>query len=310
MDRSIRFAGTVVSLACAMTLLAADGSDAETNEAAGDGTKVVARYAGRTFTDQDFLKAARKLNPRSRRTLEDAERRKTFIENNILSELIYAEGVSKGIDKDPAVLQQIEDLERQLIVQKVMQEYQSAPVSDDDIRAHYDTNIATFTTDRVKSSHILVAEEALAKEVHAKLVADPAQFADLAKEHSTDRSNAERGGDLGFFAKGRMVKEFEEAAFALTEDGQITEPVKTRFGYHIIQRTGREDGEVRPFDQVKNQIKVKLVNEARREKTQEFLDKLKADAGLEVDEAAVAALEVPLRDKGGDEHQDAGIGGH
>ena len=153
-----------------------------------------------------------------------------------------------------------------------------------------------FTSDRTKASHILVAEEELARDLHKQITEDPSKFEELAKEHSTDRSNSKRGGDLGFFGRGRMVAEFEEAAFGLTEDGQISEPVKTRFGWHIIKRTGREDGNKKTFEEVENQIRVRMVNQRRRERTEAFLDKLKTDASLEIDEERLA--EVPLPAKG------------
>ncbi len=256
---------------------------------------VLATYSGKQFRESEYEELAERLNPRSRRTLESPERRRALIENHLLSELILARGKDQGLDKDPEVRARLADLERQLIVQRVMQEYQNVPVAEEDIRKFYDDNLADFSTDRVEASHILVAEEELAKSIRAQLAEDASKFADLAVEHSTDKSNSARGGALGFFTKGRMVKEFEEAVFALGEDGQISDPVKTRFGYHVIMRTGREDGQQRPFEEVQNQIRVKLVNEARGRKTEAFLAELRSEAELTINEEAVAALKAPAR---------------
>ncbi len=88
--------------------------------------------------------------------------------------------------------------------------------------------------DRVRASHILVNEETLAADLMSKVQAG-AKFADLARAHSMCPSKRQ-GGDLGYFGKGEMVKEFEETAFAL-QPGQLGGPVKTEFGYHIILRT-------------------------------------------------------------------------
>jgi peptidyl-prolyl cis-trans isomerase C len=296
-NRKDRFSNvqTAVLLAAALVFLPqlapAEGED-------GDAPKVIAEYQGTQFTEADLVDAVARLNSRARRTLSDNEdRMRQFVENHIVSQLIFEEGRKKNFDQDPEIRQQIAELERHLVVQRVMQEQQAAPVEDADVKAYYDANQAEFSSDRVHAAHILVAEEDLAREVHEKLKKDSSQFAELAKEHSVDRSNSQRGGDLGFFGKGRMVKEFEEAAFALTEDGQISDPIQTRFGWHIIQRVAREDGSVKPFEEVQNQIKVRLVSEKRRERTQAFLDALKNDAGLVIHDEALAGIELPAADE-------------
>ncbi len=263
-----------------------------TAHATGDSSAVLAKYGGKSFTEQDFLDEIAKLNKRSRKALDDPERRQQFVDNLIMSSLIFEEGKKKGFDQDPTVKKQIADLERRLVIQKVMQEHQSIPVDEAEVQAYYDSNPDEFRTDRIKASHILVKEEALAKEVLGKIKADPSTFADLAKEHSIDKSNSTRGGDLGLFGRGRMVKEFEEAAFALEKDGDVSELVKTRFGFHIIQRTEREDGKPKPFEEVKNQIRIRMINDARREHTESFLADLKKSSGYEIDAAALAGVDI------------------
>lgn len=249
---------------------------------------VLATYDGKKFTLGDYRAALAALNSRARKSLdENVERRKQFIENHIVSKLIYAEGVARGFDRDAEIERRLNELKEHLIVQRVMEEQQNATVNDDEVKAYYDAHTQEFSTEKVKASHILVDSEALAKEIEAKLKADKSQFAALAAEYSKDLSNAKRGGDLGLFGRGRMVKEFEDAAFALKADGDISDPIQTRFGWHIIQRNGREEGSVQPFDQVKSQIKVKMVSESRRAKTTGFIDGLKQKSALTVDEKAL-----------------------
>jgi peptidyl-prolyl cis-trans isomerase C len=263
-----------------------------TAHATGDASAVIAKYGDKTFTEQDFLDEVAKLNKRSRKALEDSERRQQFVDNLILSSLIFDEGKKRGFDEDPTVKKQIADLERRLVVQKVMQEHQSVPVDDAEVQAYYDANPNEFRTDRVKANHILIKEEDLANEIVAKIKADPSTFGDLAKEHSIDKSNSTRGGDLGFFGRGRMVKEFEEAAFALEKDGDISGLVETRFGYHIIERVEREDGKPKPFEEVKNQIRIRMINDARREHTETFIETLKKDSGYEINGSVLSAVNI------------------
>ncbi|MFB5251840.1 peptidylprolyl isomerase PrsA [Bacillus mycoides] len=107
----------------------------------------------------------------------------------------------------------------------------------------------------IKASHILVKDEATAKKVKEEL-GQGKSFEELAKQYSDDTGSKEKGGDLGYFTAGKMVKEFEDAAFKMKKD-EVSEPVKSQFGYHIIKVTDIK--EQKPFDEVKGDIKKDLV---------------------------------------------------
>ncbi|HBV86098.1 MAG TPA: foldase [Desulfosporosinus sp.] len=134
------------------------------------------------------------------------------------------------------------------------------PITEEEIQLYFETNKDTLgVAEEVKASHILVETEELANEVKAKIVAGE-DFAELAKQYSTDESTKELGGDLGFFAKGDMVQEFEEVAFSL-EVGIVSAPVKTEYGYHIIKIEDKTEAKVATLEDSTAKIKAALLEE-------------------------------------------------
>ncbi|MGF9874177.1 peptidylprolyl isomerase PrsA [Bacillus tropicus] len=121
----------------------------------------------------------------------------------------------------------------------------------------------------IKASHILVKDEATAKKVKEEL-GQGKSFEELAKQYSEDTGSKEKGGDLGFFGPGKMVKEFEEAAYKLKKD-EVSEPVKSQFGYHIIKVTDIKEPE-KSFEQSKADIKKEIVQ--KKAQDGEFMNDL------------------------------------
>lgn len=130
-------------------------------------------------------------------------------------------------------------------------------ITDDEMKEYFEANKDQYAkAEQVEANHILVEDEATAKEVATKL-ADGGDFAKLAKEYSTDAANASDGGKLGYFGKGEMAPEFEKAAFSMKVN-EISDPVKTDFGYHIIQVTGKKEAKAANFEDSKKVIKEAL----------------------------------------------------
>lgn len=153
----------------------------------------------------------------------------------------------------------------------------------EEVRKYYDDSKMLFTHgEEVQASHILVKTEAEAKKHRLELMKG-ADFAELAKKYSTDSGSGQQGGDLGYFGKGRMVPEFEKAAFALKAN-EISQPVKTQFGYHIIKLTGRKPPMTQPFAEVKAQIEAQIVNPKKTAFMQEWVNKAKKTAKIELSE--------------------------
>lgn len=188
-----------------------------------------------------------------------------------------------------------ESINKQLSIQKFIQEtiVPEAEVPEAMLREAYDQNPQNFAqSEEVKASHILInsaendpqekRDEALkkAREIAASARKEGADFAELARQHSEGPS-APSGGDLGFFSRGRMVKPFEEAAFSMKVD-EISEPVLTRFGYHIIKVTDRREAKTIPFEEVKDRLTQDLKNRMINEMIGQKLTILREKADIRV----------------------------
>ena len=254
---------------------------------------VIATYAGNRLDAARVTKEMERLPAPSRAYLQAPDRKKQFVENMILNELLYAEGQKQGYDKDEDIDRQVNDLRRRLVVQRVVREFQKPPeITDEQAKKYYDDNPNLYSSTQIRASHILVKDEAQAREIRDQLKADPSKFAEIAKEKSTDKTSGAKGGDLGMFGQGRMVPEFERAAFAL-KPNEISDIVKTQYGYHIILVVERKEGERRPFDQVKEQIKATLRNKAIQEQQDKRYGDLKAAANVKIDDKVLEGLQVP-----------------
>lgn len=165
-----------------------------------------------------------------------------------------------------------EVLEFQLLLEKAA--IKDIKVTDEELKQSYDNY-----KPEIKARHILLDDEATAKEVKKKLD-DGAEFETLAKENSKDPGSAEQGGDLGWFGSGKMVPEFEQAAYSL-EVNQISDPVKTQNGFHIIQVTEKKKKE--SFEKMKDELEYQIkLSKIDNSKVQEVLKKEIKDAKVEV----------------------------
>ena len=150
-------------------------------------------------------------------------------------------------------------------------------VTPDEVKARYDKEVAALPKqEEVHARHILVKTEDEAKDIIKQLDAGK-DFAELAKEKSTDPNKSE-GGDLGYFGHGRMVKEFEDAAFATPVGTYTKTPVKTDFGYHVIKVEDKRDAPPPPFDQVQDQVRQLVM----RDKYLDLLNKAKAATKVDI----------------------------
>lgn len=195
--------------------------------------------------------------------------------------LLAKKAESENFAEDEAFKKRIEFLRERALHNALFEQQVVDAVTDEDVRARYDKEVAaTPAENEIKASHILVETEEEAKAIIAQLDGG-ADFAELAKEKSTGPSGP-NGGDLGYFTKGRMVPEFEEAVFALDVGSYTKEPVKTQFGFHVIKAHDLRPVQPPAFEQVQSQIRQVVL----REKYFELLQSLRADADVQIDDPA------------------------
>lgn len=194
---------------------------------------VVATVGDQTITEGDLAYAAQDLQQQLGQV--PADQRRAFLVTVLIDMKLLAKAArDAGLDKTDTFKRELTYLEDRSLRREYFNEKLAGTVTDDVIKAAYDKYVADFKpVEEVHARHILVATEDEAKAVKADLAAGK-PFEVEAMEKTTDPSGKQNGGDLGFFSKGQMVPEFEQAAFAMNA-GDISDPVKSQFGWHIIK---------------------------------------------------------------------------
>jgi peptidyl-prolyl cis-trans isomerase C len=203
------------------------------------------------------------------------DRKRVLLQYVIENELMAGAGQKDSLDKAESFPGRAAYHQRRALRDAFFDAKIAYAVTEADAKKIFDEKIAELKPEQeIHARHILVATEAEAKEIAERLKKGE-DFAALAKEKSKD-PGAE-GGDLGFFTRGQMLKPFEDAAFAL-EVGEISEPVQTQFGWHIIKVEEKRDQPLPTFDQVKEAIIAQLV----QQKAQDVVTGLRDAAKIEV----------------------------
>jgi|CXWL01.1.fsa_nt_gi peptidyl-prolyl cis-trans isomerase C len=201
-----------------------------------------------------------------------------LIEELIQRELLVQDASQKQLDKSPEVISQLEVARKTLLTQADLQDYLKAnPVTDEEIKAEYDSKVGADKGTEYKARHILVKTEKEAKDIIAELDKG-ADFAKLANKHSTDAKESQNGGDLGWFAPGQMVAPFSESVAKLEKGKYTKAPVQTQFGWHVILSEDSRAQTPPPLDAVKEQLKPFL----QRKKIQTMLESLRKQAKVEI----------------------------
>ena len=272
--------GRVILVATAVAAIAAGGFlRVATAEEKPD--TVVAKVNGHAITEADMRFAENELGGEIANLPPEVKRR--ALAEYLIDNALFADAAETAkITATPEFEQQMGYLKRRVLRELYFEKTLKGTISEDDAKKVYTDKIAQLKPEEeIQASHILVDSEDKAKELRAKIVAG-GDFAQLAKENSTDTGSKDQGGVLGFFGRGQMVPEFEAAAFKL-EKGQISEPVHTNYGWHIIRVDDRRKKEPPSFAAVKDTILNSLVVRKAQDQANEMRSKAQVeyvDAGI------------------------------
>lgn len=259
------------------------------NASNDDDSRAVVQMEGQVITEAEFVELLKDRYGSA--TLEEIvqqkiltnEAEKLGITDDEVKEEIETIKSTFGIESDDELLAFLQSqvpiqsmdefktsyVKPQIALTKLMAE--GVEVTDEELETYFNENYL-----EVEASHILVETEEEAKKLYEEVKAG-GDFATIAKEHSTDPGSAENGGELGFFGKGLMAKEFEDVAFA-QEPGEISEPVQTMHGFHIIKTT---DKQLPNFEEMKEEVRQRYIEEHSRP-VNEVMDELYKNAKIEV----------------------------
>ncbi|KAB3531149.1 peptidylprolyl isomerase [Alkaliphilus serpentinus] len=233
---------------------------------------VLAVVGEKVITQNDVDTILNNIDPQQAMKYYSEDGKKRLIEELVNQELLYLDALDHNLQNDELYIAEVERLKTSLLKQYAINKaIANADVDESELKAYYDNNPAQFKApESLRGRHILVEGEESALKVIDEIKGG-LSFEEAANKYSKCPSNA-NGGDLGYFTKGRMVPEFEAAAFDLKLN-ELSQPVKTQFGYHIIEITDKKSEATRSFDDVKDQLSQQLLAQKQQ---QLFLDKVEA----------------------------------
>lgn len=238
--------------------------------------EVLAVVAGEEITQEEF-DAFLHTVPRDRQAyISNPQFRKQCLDQLIALHLFAKMGENLELDKTEEYEKILVNAKRDILAQMAMAEVmKDIKVTDEEAEDYYHANPKQFTRGAtVSAKHILTETEETSSSILESITSGEKTFEDAAKEFSTCPSGA-KGGDLGEFGQGQMVKEFEDAAFT-AEIGHVVGPVKTQFGYHLIKVEDKKESSDMPFEDVKESIKMNLLQQKQNAAYSDKVNELRA----------------------------------
>jgi len=244
---------------------------------------ILASFNGQTITLGEFNQIWEEVPEDYKLQLD-----KSLVLDQMISEkLLIQEAKNMGLEEDNDVLEQIKKMTEQILVQVLIEReiLDKIKVNDEEVLEYYEQNKDSFTEkEQVHLYNILLETEGEAQDILEQLKTG-GDFSEIAKEKSTGPSAAQ-GGDLGYLTKGTIILEIEEVVFAL-ELEELSEVIKTDFGFHILKITEKKPETVKTLEEVKEDIIQTLLPDTQKEAFENLLEKLKGKAEIEINEKAL-----------------------
>jgi peptidyl-prolyl cis-trans isomerase C len=255
----------------------------------GLGGKELVRINNVSISLEEFRQMSEKQPLEGKIRLVSEKGLRGFLENYVITrEVLYQDAKKKGLDKKKEILARVEDFKRAMVIDALLEEELRGKdeVSDSEVQKYYQENQDRFTEPReVRIRHIVVNSEPILKEVLMKLSKGEG-FEKLASTYNIDKSR-EDGGNLGYIRRGQLAPsfaQFEEAVFSLRRKGEVSEVVKTPYGYHLIELEDRRGTALRPFDQVREKIRFFLQSKKKQDAYLQYVKEAKSRAKIVVNE--------------------------
>jgi len=275
----------IITIISALLLLAVVSSFKKRS----DGDMVIATISNKTLTAGEFKSNIARLPAYYQNIIKKDTKR--YLDETILSMLLYEEAIRRGLDRDREVKEVLSEAKKKIVTAKFVKNEvdDKVVVTEAEMRQLYESKKSEFKTDAMwRVSHILVATEKEARDILSEL-SGGADFAQIAKAHSID-ATATRGGDVGFFRNGQLIPDFEKEALKLNI-GEMSDVVHTQFGYHIIKMTDKKESAVKSFEEARRDIEAELIRRKRAELFDKLVSNLKSKYSVKIDEAAFEAME-------------------
>jgi peptidyl-prolyl cis-trans isomerase C len=253
------------------------------------GRKELVRINKLSISIEEFRQMSEKQPLEGKMRLLDEKGMRDFLENYVITrEVLYQEAKKKGFDKKEEILAKVDDFRRAMIIDALIDEALrgKSEANDEEIQRYYRENKSLFTEPvEVKVRHIVVNSEPVLKEVLTRL-SKGESFEKLASTFNIDRTR-EDGGNLGYIRRGQLAPsfaQFEEAAFSLVKKGDLSEVIRTPYGFHIIQLEEMRGANLRPLEQVRERIRLFLQAKKRQEAYLGYVKEVKSKASILINE--------------------------
>lgn len=263
---------------------------------------VLATVGDTVITEEDFLNEISRVPAWAREQLSSEEGKRRFLDDMVKREIVYQEAMRMRLHKDIEYEKRLGEFEKVTLVSMILKREVDAKVAIDDaeMKDFFEKNKDKLTVGtELKASHILVQSSEEANEIYESLKKG-GEFEKLARVRSADKQSAARGGDLGYFGKGKMVPEFERAV-ARMNVGEVSEPVRTRFGYHIIKLVDVKKGKPASYEQARDSIRRQLVAQKRKGFFDAYVDGLRGKNTIEKSEENLVGIALPWSSQAADE---------